>query len=441
MGPASPNPEIGRRTGRGAAGLVIVTALVCVPLLATPGYEGDIARVKGWSRRAALHGVSALYLMAGPYDVDYPPVTLYLDGLVGAGYRAFVDRSFDMDRALDSRGLTAALKSIAVVAHLLGVVLVCRAVAARAGPRAGYAAAAAYGLNPAALYAVAHWGQPDPIHSFLLVLAVLLHTGGRPGAAGFALGLALMTKPQAWAMLPLFLGVAVAAGRSSAIRYAAACVAGVLLAVAPVLVSGAGRLLLELPGRITGWMPYVNAGAHNFWWLVTAGTNWDRLAADQPLWREATYREVAFGLVAAAVALALWLVPRRGLAAVAPWYAFAWYVLTVQAHENHSFFVLPLLAVTLHTGRWPRVAFAVVSVTLLTNLVVHSPEIWGPELTDFMHLRSARLTVSLCNAAANVALLACWTLVLLRSNGFAAAASWPRVRSPGLTSSPAGGTA
>jgi hypothetical protein len=275
---------------------------------------------------------------------------------------------------------------------------------------------------------VAHWGQPDPIHSFLLVLAVLFQTGGRPGAAGLAVGVALMTKPQAWAMLPLFVGVAAAAGRSSFGRFAAACAAGVLIAVAPVLVSGAGALLLDLPGRITGGMPYVNAGAHNFWWLVTAGTNWDRLGVDQPLWTGATYREVAFGLVAAALVLALWLVPRRGLLSVAPYSAFAWYVLTVQAHENHSFFVLPLLAVTLHTGRWPRVAFAVVSVTLLINLVLHSPEIWGRELADFMHLPPGRLALSLCNAAANVALLACWTVVLLRGSG------------PGVTSPPAGGT-
>jgi hypothetical protein len=125
---------------------------------------------------------------------------------------------------------------------------------------------------------------------------------------------------------------------------------------------------------------------------------------------------------------------------VAPWYAFAWYVLTVQAHENHSFFVLPLLAVTLHTGPWPRVAFAVLTVTLLVNLVLHSPEIWGGDLADFMHLQGPRLTLSLANAAANVLLLACWTVVLVRGGNWSRLEAAPAAGSVGIVFPPAGGT-
>jgi hypothetical protein len=396
------------------AALLLGTTLVCVPLLGTPGYEGDIERVKAWTRRVTLEGVSTVYAMPPPYDVDYPPVILYLDGLVGVVYRAVADQSFGLERALSSQGLTTAIKSIGVFFHLLGAVLVSRAVSRRAGATAGYAAAAAYAWNPAALYAVAHWGQPDPIHSFLLVLAVLLQAAGQPGRAGLVIGLALMTKPQAWAMLPLFVGAAAISGRAAAGRLAAGCVVGVLVPALPFLVAGTWRDLLDLPGRITGWMPYVNAGAHNLWWLVTGGTNWERLWADQGLWGDITYRQVAFGLVLAAASFAVWLTRRRGLVVVAPYYAFAWYVLTVQAHENHSFFVLPLLAVTLHAGGWPRVAFVVVTVTLLVNLVLHSPEIWGQDMGSFMHLQEPRLTLSLVNAAVNLLLLACWTLVLVR---------------------------
>ena len=427
---AEPAPGQRRRWPAEAA-LVLVTVLVCVPLLTTAGYEGDIQHVKGWSRRATVDGLSTVYAMTGPYDVDYPPLTLYLDGLVGVAYRALADRTFDMEGALASRGLTAAIKSIAVVFHLLGTVLLSRAVAARAGASAGYAAAAAYALNPAVLYDVAHWGQPDPIHSFLLVLAVLLQVAGRPGGAGLALGLALMTKPQAWALLPLLVGAAALSGWRTVGRLAAGCAAGVLAPALPFLVAGTWRQLLDLPGRITGWMPYVNAGAHNFWWLVTGGTNWERLWADQHLWECVTYRDASLILVTAAASFGLWMTRRRGLVVVAPYYAFAWYVLTVQAHENHSFFVLPLLAVTLHEGQWPRLAFAVVTVTLLVNLVLHSPEVWGPDMADFMHLHGARLTLSLANAAVNLLLLACWTVFLVRGDTPGRPAASPAPRSSG----------
>jgi len=404
---------------------VLVTALVSVPLLGTPGYEGDIERVKGWSRRITLDGLSTVYAMAGPYDVDYPPVTLYFHGLAGAAYRAFADPSFDLQRALDSRLLTAGIKSIGLLFHLVGTVIVSRVVSAHAGAAAGGAAAAAYAWNPAVLYAVAHWGQPDPIHSFLLVGGVLLLAARRPGGAGLAVGVALMTKPQAWAMLPLFVGATAALGWSAMGRFVAGCGAGALVPALPFVVSGTWRQLLDLPGRIAGWMPYVNAGAHNFWWLVTGGTNWEGLWAHEGLWGEITYRQVATGLVVAAASVALWLTRSQAVSTVAPYYAFAWYVLTVQAHENHSFFVLPLLAITLHEGWWPRVAFAVVTVTLLVNLVLHSPEIWGPELEHFMHLHGARLALSLANAAANVLLLACWTAVLVRRGSARRVAATP----------------
>jgi len=439
---AAPGSAPGRgRAWRAEAALVLGTAVLSVPLLGTSGYEGDIARFKAWSRWAALEGVTTLYAMPRPYDVDYPPVTLYMYGLAGMAYRLLSDTSFDLQHALESGGLTVAVKAIGFMFHLIGAVLVSRVVSARAGPGAGIAAAAAYAVNPAALYAVAHWGQPDPLHSFLLVAAVLLLEKRRAGWAGLAFGLSLMTKPQAWALVPVVLGVGVSAGWSVLGPLAAGTVAGALLPALPFIVAGTWRQLLDLPFRIVGWMPYVNAGGHNFWWLVTGGMNWDSLWADQALWAVVTYRQAAVALVAAAAAFALWLTRTRRLSAIAPYYAFAWYVLTVQAHENHSFFVLPLLAVTLHQGRWPRVAFAVVTMTLMTNLVLHSPEIWGAEPALFMHLQGARLAVSLANAAVNVLLLACWTFVLVRGGAPEGLPASPASRYVGLVSSPAGGRA
>ncbi len=105
---------------------------------------------------------------------------------------------------------------------------------------------------------------------------------------------------------------------------------------------------------------------------------------------------------------------RFDAALAAPYLAFARFVLTVQAHENHSFFVLPLLALSLHRSAMHRLAFAVVTVTLLLNMILHSPEVWGPSF-DNLHLTGALLGVSVANAAANVMLLLVWTRSLVRS--------------------------
>src|SRR5439155_1525588 len=60
-----------------------------------------------------------------------------------------------------------------------------------------------YVLNPAALFDVAHWAQPDGAHSLFSVVAIGLLSLGQEIAPWAALGAAALAKPQAWAIVPL----------------------------------------------------------------------------------------------------------------------------------------------------------------------------------------------------------------------------------------------
>jgi len=174
--------------------------------------------------------------------------------------------------------------------------------------------------------------------------------------------------------------------------------------------------LLTLPSAIAQYMPYASVNAHNIGWLAADG----RLLLDRDPWIGAiTYEHASIALVLAFTLCVLHLargVGRDRLFMLAAYQAFGWFCLTTQLHENHSFFVLPLLALALPFDRWAWKPLLAVSMTLLANMLLHDPSATASVSTDLVH----RLTM--VNAIANMAILAGWTWRLIgfdqwRENG------------------------
>jgi len=412
----------------------VVVALVVGHLLRdTPGYvlrnpdgsvSGDITHYVYWTRLVTLGGIQSAYGGTWPetYAV-YPPVTLYAYQAVGTAYRWLQDPAFDPDAAQQSLWLHEGIKFVALIWHLLtaaAIVLLVRRMAMRASGASGASAASAavagalYVANPAALYDVAHWAQPDGAHSLFSVLAIGLLSLGQVMAAWAAMTLAALAKPQAWALLPL---LAIATVRSSGPRGAqrsvhllslgrgliAAAVVAVVVTL-PFSLAGRSNELLSLPGTVSSVMPVVSADAHNLWWLIVQSRGQDPLfvldssRALGPL----TYRTIAGALVAAVFALTYWLywTRRASLAEAAALGVLGWFTFTTQAHENHLFFALPLLSLAWPARRSLLLPFGVLSVTLFLNMLLHDQlvlESLGAGLQDPLveHLR-------LANAALNV---------------------------------------
>jgi Gpi18-like mannosyltransferase len=379
------------------------------------GYEGDITHYVYWTRLVTLGGIQAAYSGQWPetYAV-YPPVTLYAYQVIGNLYRVFQDAAFDPELAQASLWLREAIKFVALTWHLLTALAIYALVRWRWGATAAGLAGVLYVANPAALYDVAHWGQPDGAHSLFSVLAVGLLGLGQVGAAWDTMALAALSKPQAWAILPL---LAIATWRDHGSRAlgggiaVAALVGGVV--VLPFVVTGHLGELLTLPGTVGSVMPVVSADAHNLWWLVAAARGLDPLTTPDAarLIGPLTFRLAAVVLVLGQFGLSYWLfwTRRASLAEAAALGALGWFVFTTQAHENHLFFALPLLALA-----WPgrRALLGVVgllSVTLLLNMVLHDQlvlEGLGRDLNE-----SLIANLRLANAAANVLCFVGWSLV------------------------------
>jgi Gpi18-like mannosyltransferase len=373
---------------------------------------GDITHYVYWTRLVTLGGIQAAYGGTWPetYAV-YPPVTLYALQAVGSAYRWLQDPSFDPEAAQQSLWLREGIKFAALTWHLLtaaAIVLLVRRVAA-----GGVAAVAGalYVLNPATLFDVAHWAQPDGAHSLFSVLAIGLLSLGQVIAPWAAMAMAALAKPQAWALLPL-LGIATLRlhGLLGLGRGLVAAAAVAVVVTLPFLVTGRSAELLSLPGIVSSVMPVVSADAHNLWWLVAQARGQDPLfiADSARLFGPLTYRMVAGVLVAAVFVLTYWLywTRRTSLAEAAALGVLGWFTFTTQAHENHLFFALPLLSLAWPTRRALLLPFGIISVTLFLNMLLHDQlllERLGAGLEDPLVAR-----LRLANAALNVVCCIGW---------------------------------
>lgn len=384
-------------------------------------YEGDINHYVHWTRLVTLGGVQDAYGGSWPetYAV-YPPVTLYGYQALGTLYQWLVDPSFDALGAQASAWLHHGIKAVAVAWHTAAALAIYWLARALAGPWRGALAGTLYALNPAALFDAAHWAQPDGAHSLFAVLAVGLLARGRPGWAGAATAFAVLAKPQAVAIVPLLVAAGARGGGAKQLtRAAAAGVASGLVIVTPFILTGRLHELLSLPGVISSVMPVISANAHNVWWLL------GRMQGLEPLFTldtgtlvaGHTYRTLAALLVVGQFAFTYWLfwTRRASLAEAAALGTLGWFLFTTQAHENHLFFVLPLLSLA-----WPSrpkllAPYAALSLTILLNMALHDQ----PLLQVFGRALDDPLAVNLrtCNAIANLAVWALW-------------ATWGAVRLP-----------
>jgi Gpi18-like mannosyltransferase len=417
-------------------GAALLLALVVGHLLRdTPGYvlpnadgsySGDITQYVDWTRLVTLGGIQSAYSGTWPatYAI-YPPVALLPYEVVGSLYQRFEDPSFDAEQSQQSLFLHEGIKFVALAWDMLTAVAIFALVAHIHGEKLASLAASAYVLNPAMLYDVAHWGQPDGAHSLFSVLSIGLLELGQVIAPWAALAAAALAKPQAWFLIPL---VVIATFRQHGARgVARGAIAGGVVAgliALPFILTGHFFELLSLPLAVSTVMPVVSADAHNLWWLVLQLRGQDPLFLEDS-WRAVgplTYRMLSAGLVGASMLLTFWLywTRRASLAEAAALGVLGWFTFTTQAHENHLFFALPLLSLA-----WPArpallVPFGVLSVTVLLNMVLQDQlvlEALGLDPGDLL-VEQLRLF----NAALNLACFVGWSI-------------WATLRTPTLATS------
>ena len=404
-----------------AIALVAAVSWAIAPL---QGYEfDDMQHYKRWLLLVTSEGISSAY--SGEYPQSYaiyPPVFLYLLRLIGLGWGAFVDPTLGQQAALASNALSIAIKSSGLVFHgllTLALILMHRRVY---GFRGALVTGLLYGLNPAILFDVAYWGHPDAIQGFFLLAGLAAMDGSRPLVGGALLGLAAWTKPQTWALLPLAAALTWRRSRQGGVVKAGAAFAGLsALVVSPFWRHGTLPDLATLPERIASVMPFTSVYGSNLWWLLVS---WGRLEADPPWLPDGdpwiaglSYANWGYLLFGGLMLGGLWALSRaayRGMALeVFAFIAFGFFMVVTKVHENHAFQALVLLAGAGLLRSHRLVIYGVLSLTLLANMALFTPDIHRALLPAIG--RSGVMVASMVNAAANLGLIAVWAALMVRS--------------------------
>lgn len=174
----------------------VLVALLVAKFFVAPffSYKVDVGSYSAWALKLAAEGPARFY--APGYFADYPPGYMYVLWAVG-----LVSRALRM--GWQSSWFVALLKLPALLADLA----VARLIFARLRPgrkQVAWLGAMAFALNPALLLNSTIWGQTDSVLALLALLAFLALGDRRFELAWSLAALAVLTKPQALLLVPLF---------------------------------------------------------------------------------------------------------------------------------------------------------------------------------------------------------------------------------------------
>ena len=179
------------------AGLLTFSFLVRFLLFPTQGYANDMNTFAYWFNTAADHGPRVFYtvVLETAGWIDYPPFNVYFFWSFGS-----------LAKALSLSGAPAIYSIIKLLPNLFDTAtafLIYFFVRKRLDFKEALVATALYAFNPAVIFNAAVWGQFDAIYTFLLLLSLMLALACKPEFSAITFTLAVLTKPQSIALLPL----------------------------------------------------------------------------------------------------------------------------------------------------------------------------------------------------------------------------------------------
>jgi hypothetical protein len=353
--------------------ITLAGVLVRVLLLPTPGLTGDLDQFVVW-----IHGLAtAPFGNAYDQNLSFPPVMAYVWGALAAVEPAFRTVTTAADPAI--RAIMKAPASLADLA--MGLIVIWHL---RATPRWALIGGAAILLHPAVIDVSAWWGQYESIYVLGGVVAYVLAVRGHSLWAAMALGVALMTKPQALPFLVPFGAWFLARdGWRGAARAALVGVAVIGVLWLPFIAAGGvqayARTLTTYQGDI---FAILSLRAWNLWWLVQELFAGGQFVADNnTILGPITLRHVGYGLAfLGELAVFVWVYRARSPRALAYGLAAAVLVafcLLTTMHERYAYGALAFLVLALPDRRaaWLAVAFGIVFTLNLLAAVPPTPEI------------------------------------------------------------------
>lgn len=358
--------------------LPILLLALTVRLIAaqSPGFAFDLSINKGWAQSAAQLGLARSYTeqLGGNVLPNYPPLMIIFYWLTGTIYQFVLSPAFDPSLA----DFNVVIRFPAIIADLVACIVMAM-VSRRAGIELRWTwAALIYALHPIVIYDTGVWGQSDSIYALLMLVALYALSRERWLMVGVWTACALLTKPQAAAMLPVLLLVLIWRLPRSVAFFGGAFMAG-LVVLFPFIVGGSVDAVFAVYQRtIGGYYHAVSIGAYNFWAIFhrTARHGDEDLAL-----KFVTFRSAGLLLFAAASILVLWRLRRSvifprdqhqhllGVLLAGALTTSAMFIFATEMHERYQFaFVLLALPVAV-VSRAGAALYGATCCLILLNLL------------------------------------------------------------------------
>jgi len=411
--PIAPAPDSPRRVALACLAALIVGAGFRVWLASNARLVDpfDIGLFMKWTRGLGELGLQGFY-EKGDF-CDYPPFSVLILHAIGK-----LGAAFELLGSRDT--LVPLIKAPALLADLLVAVALFLQGRRLFGLRGGAAAGMIYFLNPIALYDSAYWGQVDAIHTAFLLFSLVLIGRARWAGAGAAGMLALLTKFQSIAVVPLLIFEVYRLGAWRGLLKA--CVGAVVVAAAVLAPFAVVGQLVEVIGRsyvrVVGQYDELAKGAFNVWHVVSDAPASTDTAVPEALVRAAArgrasvpadsewllslnYRRISVIAYALTVAMVLSLYSLRpgpvARFAAGGALALAFFLVPTEMHERYAFPAVALLAIWAVSSPARERVYWLFSMLLLLNLAaVLSPAAVAPQIGMGLVL---------------ILLAACWTLL------------------------------
>jgi dolichyl-phosphate-mannose-protein mannosyltransferase len=336
------------------AGLLAVAFIVRVLLFGLQGYQNDMGTFTYWFNTAADHGIRPFYgvVMQQVGWIDYPPFNVYIFYIFGSLAHAFsnTDPSFFVKLAPTLFDIaTSALIYLFVRKHL--------------SFKQSLLTTALYAFNPAIIFNVAVWGQFDAIYTFFLVLSLFLALKRKPEVSAVFFAIALLTKPQGIALLPLIaLLIFKKDGVKRLLTSVAAFAATVFLVILPFEWTNPVTFLSNIYFGAYGGYKYTSINAFNLWGIFG-------------LWiPDGNLNIVGWALFGIFTAFTLYVLHKRFKASgdllavfAAFMLFFAFFMLPTRIHERYLFPAISMLVLLVPFAKRIRILYVGLTATLLIN--------------------------------------------------------------------------
>ena len=344
-----------------------------VLLWPTAGLTGDLDQFVLWTHGIATQPFGHAYDM----NISFPPVMVYVWGLLAA-----IEPGFRTVTTSAESAIREAMKLPATLADLgLGALVWWHL---RATPRWALLGGFLILFHPAVIDVSAWWGQYESIYVLFGAIAFVLAVRGHSLWAAVALGVALMTKPQALPFLVPFGAWFLARdGWRGAAQAAAVGAATIVVIWLPFIGAGGVQGYVRNLGTYQGDIfAILSLRAWNPWWLVQELLAGGQFVSDQgAVLGPITLRHVGYGLALVgelAVFLAVYrAATARALALGLAAAALVAFCLLTSMHERYAFGALVFLPLAFPDRRalWLAVAFGIVFTLNLLAAVPPSPAI------------------------------------------------------------------